>query len=284
MWDALRGRVLWVDIRSGEVFSGELDTDGAIEIVDRLGFDGTVGAVAVAANGDLLIVGAEELLTYRNDGVIEVGPRILPAGSGRRLNDAKADPAGRLFVGSLNIVQDDSTTETLSLVARDGSVRVLDDDLTLSNGLGWTADGSRMYSVDTLRRRVSVRDYDPKTGNSGMRSTFQTLDAGYPDGLAVDAEDHVWLAVWGLGEVHRYSPSGQLVAVIDVPAPHTSSVAFAGPLLDTLVITTATQDLDDATLARFPDSGRIFTAVPGPRGAPQPFWGGFTRPASAIDS
>ena len=92
------------------------------------------------------------------------------------------------------------------------------------------------------------------------------------------------MAVWGRGEVHRYSPAGELVAVVDVPAPHASSVAFAGPLLETLVITTATQDLDEAALARFPDSGKIFTAVPGPLGVPQPLWGGFDRPDPAIDS
>jgi len=284
VWDAARDRLLWVDIDAGEVLIGALEMDGSIRTTDRLAFAGTIGAVAVAANGDLIIAGAQQLLTRRSDGTTEDGPRILPSGSGRRLNDAAADPAGRLLVGSLSLLPGGSSTETLSIVDHDGSVRVLDADLTLSNGLGWTADGTRMYSVDTLRRRISVRDYDATTGGAGMRCTFLELQDGFPDGLTLDAEDHVWVAVWGRGEVHRYSPAGELVVVVDVPAPHASSVAFAGPLLETLVITTATQDLDEAALARFPDSGKIFTAVPGPLGVPQPLWGGFDRPDPAIDS
>ncbi len=90
--------------------------------------------------------------------------------------------------------------------------------------------------------------------------------------------------MWGIGQVHRYSPAGELVSVIDVPAPHTSSVAFAGPLLDTLVITTATQDLDETQLAEFPNSGRLFTAVPGVLGAPQPLWAGFSRSALPVNA
>lgn len=284
IWDAVAGRVMWVDIVAGQVFSGELRPDRSIEIVDHTSFDGTVGAVAIDMDGDWIVAAGEHLLIRRQEGDIELGPRIIPLGGRRRLNDGKVDPAGRFVVGTLHLDSDDSTSETLSIVDRDGSVRDIDTDLTLSNGLGWTADGSRMYSVDTLRRRIFVRDYDAETGSVGPRSTFVQLGSGYPDGLTLDADDHVWVAIWGAGEVHRYSPTGELVTVIDVPAPHTSSVAFAGALLDTLVITTATQGLDEDTLAAFPDSGRVFTATPGPLGAPQPHWGGFSRPASPIDS
>ncbi|KHL04755.1 SMP-30/gluconolactonase/LRE family protein, partial [Sinomonas humi] len=83
---------------------------------------------------------------------------------------------------------------------------------------------------------------------------------------------------WGLGEVRRYSPDGELTESVSVPAPHTSSVVFAGPELDTLVITTATQDLTDAQLAEYPASGRLFTARPGVHGLPQPLWSGLPLP------
>jgi sugar lactone lactonase YvrE len=131
-----------------------------------------------------------------------------------------------------------------------------------------------MYSIDTLRQTVFVRDYDPQTGTAGPREPFLTVDEGYPDGMCLDVDEHLWIAMWGLGQVHRYSPAGGLVSVIEVPAPHVSSVAFAGPGLDTLVITTATQDLTDEQLARFPDSGRLFTASPGVAGLPQALWSG----------
>lgn len=276
-WDPVRHRLLWVDIRRGLVFEGMLEADGAVDIVQRVSFPGTVGAVAVAADGQWIVAGTEELFLCDPSGAVRPGPRVLARRSGRRLNDGKPDPAGRFVVGSLNLTSDDSTEELLAVLDRDGTVRVLDDDLTLSNGLGWTVDGSRMYSVDTLRQTVYVRDYDPRTGAAGPRAPFLTVKEGYPDGMCLDEQEHLWIALWGLGQVHRYSPSGALVSVIDVPAPHVSSVAFAGPRLDTLVITTATQDLTAAQLARFPESGRLFTTVPGVLGLPQPLWSGSTH-------
>lgn len=276
VWDAGRNRLLWVDIARGLVFTGELTPDGRVTILDRERFDGTVGAVAVSATGDWLVATAETLVVRTADGARRSGPRILAPGQGRRLNDGKADPAGRFVVGSLSLSNDDSTDEILAVVDADGTVRVLDSDLTLSNGLTWTEDGAFLYSVDTLRRTISKRPYDVSTGTAGARETFLTVNEGLPDGMTIDAEGHLWVAMWGIGEVHRYSPLGELVAVVDVPAPHTSSVAFAGPLLDTLVITTATHGVDEAGLADFPDSGRLFTARPGVRGVPQPMWGGFS--------
>lgn len=99
--------------------------------------------------------------------------------------------------------------------------------------------------------------------------------------MCVDAEDHLWIAMWGKGEVRRYSPDGELVRTITVPAPHVSCVCFAGPHLETLVITTATQDLTEAQLNEFPLSGHLFTVQPGVRGLPQTLWSGFvTRSGS----
>jgi sugar lactone lactonase YvrE len=98
------------------------------------------------------------------------------------------------------------------------------------------------------------------------------LDDGYPDGLCADAEGHLWIAIWSRGEVRRFNPLGELVGRVDVPAPHTSSVAFAGPDLDVLVITSATDELDDAQLAAYPHSGRLFIARVDTVGSPVPPW------------
>jgi sugar lactone lactonase YvrE len=284
VWDPVRERLLWVDIPRGLVFEGVLRDDGTVDVVHEVAFAGTVGAVAVAADGEWVVAGGEELLLRGPAGVVRPGPRILPPGCGRRLNDGKPDPAGRFLVGSLHLEDDDPTEELLAVLDTDGTVRVLDDDLTLSNGLGWTADGSRMYSIDTLRRTVYVRDYDARTGAVGPRTTFLTVEQGHPDGMCLDAQEHLWVAMYGLGQVRRYSPAGELVATVDVPAPHVSCVAFAGPDLDTLVITTATQDLRQDQLTRYPDSGRLFTASPGVRGLPQPSWSGSSLfPASPAD-
>lgn len=275
-WDPPRRRLLWVDIQRGLVLSGTVTPDGAIETVDRLAIDGTTGAVAASATGRWIVANGDDLLEIDGGRIVRRIP-VLGSGGRRRFNDGKPDAAGRFVVGTLPLTGP-SQTEQLLVVERDGSWRVLDDDLTLSNGLGWSADGTRFFSVDTKRRRIHVRDYDVASGDTGPRSVFVELADGYPDGLCLDVDDHLWVAVWGLGQVHRYSPDGELVQVIDVPAPHTSSVAFAGPQLDTLVITTASDELTPAQLAASPLSGRLFTVVPGVTGLPQPLWGGFTHP------
>lgn len=272
-WDPVREQVLWVDIRRGQVLAGSLRPSGAINVTQTVGFPGTVGAVAPTADGDWLVAGADRLFMRTADGEVVPGPRLLPASSGRRLNDGKPDPAGRYVVGSL-CLNGPSSAEMLAVVDFDGTVTEIDSDLTMSNGLAWTPDGALLYSVDTLRRRVYRRAYDPRTGTAAPRSVFIELDDGLPDGICLDAAEHLWVAVWGLGQVCRYTPDGQLDVIVRVPAPHTSSVTFAGPDLGTLVITTATQDLTERHLAEYPLSGRLFTFEPGVRGFPQTLWSG----------
>lgn len=266
VWDASRSRLLWVDIVRGAVIEGSLDGED-IDVLHRQEFSGTVGAVAVTATGQLLVAGQESLLLVGPDGRRRQGPRIVASGSRRRLNDGKSDPAGRYLVGTL-FLDGDSSTERLVRLEHDGTLTTLDDDLSLSNGIGWSVDGSLLYTVDSHRRSVFVRDYDPATAEVGQRRPLVRLDDGYPDGLCVDAADHLWLAVWGRGEVRRYAPDGTLVGVVHVPAPHTSSVAFAGDDLDLLVITTAWNELTDQQRADHPHSGRLFTVRVGVAGTP----------------
>jgi sugar lactone lactonase YvrE len=186
---------------------------------------------------------------------------VLPDGRAGRLNDGAVDPAGRFLVGSLG------GDREILVRYEDGGCTTIDDDLTLSNGLAWSPDGTRFYSVDTNTRTVFVRNYP-----SGTREALFRLADGHPDGLCVDAAGDLWLAVWGGGRVEHRSPAGELLGVVEVDAPHTSSVAFAGPALDVLVITTATQDLSAGDLAAHPDSGRLFTARVGVAGLPTPYW------------
>ena len=155
-WDAARRRLLWVDIEAGAVLEGRLDGD-RIAVTARHGFDGMVGAVTVAADGTLLVAGQERLVVLRPDGSRADGPRIVPAGERRRLNDGETDPAGRFLVGTLALAGG-SEREELVRLEPDGTVTRLDGDLTLSNGLAWSTDGRTMYRVDTDRRKVFARD------------------------------------------------------------------------------------------------------------------------------
>ncbi|WP_436790019.1 SMP-30/gluconolactonase/LRE family protein [Yinghuangia sp. YIM S10712] len=278
VWDAERQRLVWVDILAGLVLEGTVG-DHRIEVVGRHRFEGMVGAVAVGGNGTLLVAGQERLVVLTADGVRHEGPRIVPDGEARRLNDGSTDPVGRFLVGTLSLAGP-SEREVLVRLEDDGRVTELDSDLTLSNGLAWSVDGHRMYSVDTMQRTIFVRGYDPADGAVGERCVHLTFDDGYPDGIALDVADHLWVAVWGAGEVRRYTPVGALVERVAVPAPHTSSVAFAGHDLRTLVVTTASAELDDAQRRENPQSGRLFSTRVDVPGAPVPPWAGLSGPAS----
>ncbi|GIE46688.1 hypothetical protein Ani05nite_02220 [Amorphoplanes nipponensis] len=267
LWDAPRERLLWVDVDAGTVHEGRLDRDRVVVTGSRR-HDRTVGAVVCSAAGELLVAGAQTLLTNPQT-------RIVPAGERRRLNDGACDPAGVFLVGTLAL-DDPRGTEILVRVERDGSLTTLDDDLNLSNGLAWSPDGTLLYSIDSVPGLVRVRSYDAATGAVGPRREWLRIADGLPDGLCVDAEGHLWIAIWGAGEVRRFTPDARPAGVVTVPAPHTTSVAFAGPGLNRLLITTATAHLSASRLAAYPLSGRLFLADVGVAGLPVTPWAGPT--------
>lgn len=276
VWDSGRARLLWVDIPAGEVHEGTL-VQGRVETIRTVHADATVGAVVPARDGRLLVAGRTALVGLTADG--RAGPHlpVLPDGSDRRLNDGACDPGGRFLVGSLALGEA-TGAEVLCRLEDDGGLTVLDGDLTLSNGLAWSPDGALLYSVDTMPGTVWVRDYDAASGAVGPRRLHLQV-GGLPDGLCTDVDGNLWVAVWGQGQVRCYAPSGALLHTVEVSAPHTSSVAFAGDRLDTLVITTACDGLTAEQRRRFPDSGRLFTAVVGARGLPTTPWNGRGMPA-----
>jgi sugar lactone lactonase YvrE len=268
-WDARRRRLHWVDIDAGLVLDAALAGRRIVDVRARQVAE-TVGAVTPADDGSLLVAAHDRLVVLRDDRILAEGAPLLPGSSGRRFNDGAVDPAGRFLIGTL-ARSGGSTTEQLLRLEHDGTVTVLDEDLGLSNGLAWSPDGSRFYSVDTERRYICVRDYDVSTGHTGPRAVWAAVADGLPDGIAVDAAGHVWVAVWGAGEVHRMSPDGVVVDVVAVPAPYTSAVAFAGDDLDVLVVTTARSGLTPAQVDQHAMSGHLFTArveVPGLPGTP----------------
>ncbi|RSM72121.1 hypothetical protein DMB66_05790 [Actinoplanes sp. ATCC 53533] len=264
-WDAPRERLLWVDVDAGTVHEGRLDGD-RVAVTGSQQRDRTVGAVVCSLAGELLVAGAQTLLTRPET-------RIVPAGARRRLNDGACDPAGNFLVGTLAL-GDPRGDETLVRRERDGSLTVLDDDLNLSNGLAWSPDGTLFYSVDSVPGVVWVRSYDAATGATGPRREWLRITDGLPDGLCVDADGHLWIAIWGAGEVRRYTPDARTAGVVTVPAPHTTSVAFVGADLGRLLITTATAGLGADQLAAYPMSGRLFLADVGVAGLPVTPWAG----------
>ena len=261
-WDAARQRLVWVDIVKGLLLEAPLDGT-TVGPVSTRSVAPTLGAATPTSDGGVLAAANDRLVLLGADGSRHESRQLVP--QGHRFNDGAADPAGRYLVGTLSLGAV-TWDEQLLRLEHDGSVTVLDDDLGLSNGVAWSTDGARLFSVDTERHVVFVRDYDVGTGDTGSRRTWAEVADGYPDGIWMDVEDHLWIAVWGAGVVHRYSPTGERVTTVQVPAPHTTAVTFAGPAHDVLVVTTASTGLDEVQRAGFPASGHLFTArvpVPG---------------------
>jgi sugar lactone lactonase YvrE len=145
--------------------------------------------------------------------------------------------------------------------------RVL-DRVSLSNGIGWSPDGRTMYYVDSPERRVDAFDFDLAAGAIANRRVFVSLDEGTPDGLTVDDEGGVWVALWAGWCVRRYMPDGALDAVVDLPAAKVTACCFGGDDGRTLYVTTASVDLADEERRRQPHAGCVFAAYPGVSGPP----------------
>ena len=265
-WDPTRECVWWVDIMAGTVNAGRLDGEQLVPI-EQFEVPDTAGTVAVGTTGELLIAGTHHLYYRDNAGVLHAG-RELVSGHSRRFNDGKPDPLGRFIVGTAG----PSEREQLLQLGERGNVTVVDNDLTLANGLAFNRAGDLLYTIDTLRQQIFVRRYDAQRGSFGRRHRFITFDVGLPDGCTTDADDHLWVAMWGEGVVLRISPQATVVGRIPLPAPHVSCPAFVGPELDTMVITTATKELGEAELREFPQAGHLFVAKPGVSGNPPHMW------------
>ncbi len=186
-----------------------------------------------------------------------------------RFNDAKCDPAGRLWAGTM----DDDEKAASGRLYRFENLRAptrMRDNINLSNGLGWSPDGRTMYFVETVRRIIWAFDYDPSDGNPTRERVFAEIPErdGYPDGLCVDAEGCIWLAHWGGWRLTRFTPNGVVDRVVRMPVPQLTSCAFGGANLDTLYVTSAAIGLDDATKAKAPLAGSLFAFKPGVRGLP----------------
>lgn len=273
VWDAAAKVLWWVDSEAGEVFRGEIDGD-RVSVVDRRGFGEKVGSVCPAADGGLLVAGERSVYVVDYAGRVVARVRVLDDAVRSRLNDSACDPRGRFLVGSVRL-DGRSQQERLISIDADRTLRVVAEGITVSNGIGFSPDGSTMYYVDSRPGEVLAYDYDVDTGlASESRVVYES--GGTPDGLAVDVDGNLWVAFFGEAQVRCLTPAGQIFHVIDVPVPHPTCPEFAGPELDMLVITTALLKMSASERAGSPDSGAIFVADPGVRGLPATAWAGRT--------
>ncbi|WEO97618.1 SMP-30/gluconolactonase/LRE family protein [Streptomyces sp. FXJ1.172] len=262
-WDAATGRLIWLDILGMRLHTYDPATGRRTARTTEQ----HVGAAKPRAGGGLVL--------NLRDGV----GLLDPAGGfrwlhhepvpGRRANDAAVAPDGSLWAGTMRY-DEAAGGGTLSRLTGQGSAETVLSDVTVSNGTGWSPDGRLMYYVDTPTRRVDVFDHD--AGRVGNRRPLVEIEegAGFPDGLTVDAEGCVWVALWDGAAVRRYTPAGELDRVITLPTPRTTACAFGGAGLTDLYITTARVGLPSP----HPLSGSLLVIPGAGQGLPQPAFQG----------
>ncbi|MDA8291689.1 MAG: SMP-30/gluconolactonase/LRE family protein [Actinomycetota bacterium] len=269
-WDAIRRELLWVDVLRGDLFRATA-AGTHLEVLERVHVDGhltSVSPVEPPADGWVVTV-TRSVVHLGVDGTCRElaapehhnAPRV-------RLNDGCCDRAGRLWVGSMAYDNTPGAGSLYRFSSREGLERVR-EGVTISNGIGWSPDGTEMYYVDSGAATLEALDFDEATGRIGDPRLVAALDGaeeGVPDGLCVDAEGAIWVAVWGGGEVRRYSPAGELIAVVGVAASQPSSCAIGGASGTTLYVTSAREGMSASQLAGEPLAGAVFACpvdVPG---------------------
>lgn len=258
LWDARRKAIWWTDIQRCRMYrylpaSDQLDS---FQTPERL------GCFAPVAGKDVFIAAFASGFAYFDPftGRVDWLQTVDKEQASTRLNDGRTDRQGRFWAGSL-VEGDRNTGVTGALYCVDHQQRCERKvgGLLISNGLCFSPDSAWMYHTDTTTARIDRYEFNATTGDLGERSTFVASEGGcWPDGACVDASGFVWSAQWGGGKVCRYSPDGKLDIELLTPASQPTCVAFGGPKLDLLFVSSANQDLDQEALKQQPGAGNVF--------------------------
>ncbi len=265
VWSDAWGGLRWVDMHAGDVLA--LAGDGS---VTRRHVGEVAAALRPRASGGAVIAVERGFVLEAPGGELTRLPEVCEDTS-VRMNEGGCDPDGRFYCGGMAYDQRPGAARLVRLDP-DRSVHTVLTGVTISNGLDWSPDGRLAYYADTATRTVSVFDYDRDAGLTGRRPLAEIDDGdGWPDGLTVDAEGGVWIALYGGSSVRRYTASGELDAVVELPVSHVTACTFGGAGLDELFITTTRENIADGDE---PAAGSVFRCVPGVGGLPvRPFAG-----------
>jgi sugar lactone lactonase YvrE len=256
VWSPGWGGLRWVDMFAGDVLA--LASDGSIERRHV----GEIAAALRPRRGGGAVIGIERGFALEDpDGVVRPLDEVW-SDTSVRMNEGGCDPDGRFYCGSMAYDKRQGAG-SLYRLDPDGRVEVVLDGVTVSNGIDWSPDGALAYYNDTATHEVAVFDYDRNAGLTGRRVLVAMEHR--PDGLTVDAEGGVWTGLADGGAVHRYTPEGELDAVIELPARKVTACTFGGAALDELFITTSREGLEPGD---DPLAGSLFRALPGVRGLP----------------
>lgn len=262
VFDARTGRLVWVDITRGTLFESDLATGAHQSFV----LPTMLGAAVPRKQAAGFAVAVSDGYGFVVDGTLTLVAADFPQAD-LRSNDAKCDSRGRLWAGMNDM---DFAPGRGALRVWDGGTtsRLVHDGLTLPNGLGWNADDTEFYLIDSMTRRLMVAPFDAERGDIGELEVLTTFaeEDGLPDGLTVDQDGGIWVAMWGGAQVLRIDRSGQIVGRVPMPCTQPSSCTFDAD--GTLYITTASSGLDADQLIYQPNAGSVFAVATETRGVP----------------
>lgn len=267
-WDADRAQLVWVDIEAGRLHRGDPQTGGHRatdhgELITAM-VPRRRGGMVVSRRSSLVALTVDCQHTADQGGEPDEEPEVLAdltdLPTDLRFNDGACDPAGRMWIGTMSHSR--RPVASLYRLEPGGQLEEMLCGLTVSNGLDWSPDGATLYHIDTPTAGIDAFDYDVAEGSISDRRRIIDMPDRRPDGMTVDADGGLWVAMFGSGRVHRYTAAGELTDVVEVSTPQVTSCAFGGPALDELYITTARIGVEDA------DGGAVFRCTPGVTGRP----------------
>jgi sugar lactone lactonase YvrE len=257
-WNSLDHSLWWTDIQAATLFRYHPET----KILNQWPTPERVGCFAFAESDPRLLVAFATGIAWWDwrSGEYEWLARPELAITGNRLNDGRVDRQGRFWVGSI-VEQSENNTQSAALYClnTDGNLSRHLTGLTISNSLCWSPDSRRLYHADSPSHCITIYDFDTEQGGLSNPALFaQVNDSIEPDGACVDAAGYLWSAQWGGGRVVRYTPAGAVDTVLTLPVSQPTCVAFGGPNLDWLCITSARQGLTENQLNTQPLAGSVF--------------------------
>lgn len=268
VWDATAECFYWIDMMEGRFFRAGWDSG----LVETFEVGQPIGVISpTTTEGEVVMALRDGFYTFdlRSSKLTELMPTEKEC-EDTRFNDGAVDPAGRLWAATM-CWDGSRPVGRMYRLGPDASVSSVLDGLYLSNGIGWTVSGKTMFHVDTMTHRVDAYDFDRESGHPTRRRMLINFGVDeLPDGLTVDSEDHLWIALYGSGRIDRYTPDGKLAGRILTPVTHPTSCCFGGPDNTDLLVTTSRRDLTPREVDRQPLAGRCIRYAVGIRGQYEP--------------